>query len=261
MLLKYGSVGQSVKDLQHMLNLYGAQPRLIVDGDFGQNTLDAVKYFQARGTDITGRPLLVDGEVGDKTWEALRNSTGGGGAKPPEPPKNEQGGAVGQRIARIALAEAQKGVREHGKNTGKDVRKYQDSTGLGGTGWAWCAAFVTWCYETAGLVLRSAWGFAGVADLEAWGRKTGKWKPRVAGYTPPTGAIVIFKFSHTGIVISGGKSADITVEGNTSSGNQGSQRDGDGVFQRTRSHSIIKGYVILPEILKEDPGKDKVAAK
>lgn len=260
MLLKYGSTGQSVIDLQNMLNQVGAQPRLTVDGDFGQNTLDAVKYFQARHTDITGKPLLVDGEVGNKTWETLQKASGGSGKAPP-PPKPEVGGAIGKQIVRIALGEAQKGVREHGKNTGKDVRKYQDSTGLGGTGWAWCAAFVTWCYETAGLVLRSAWGFAGVADLESWGRKTGKWKPRVAGYTPPAGAIVIFKFSHTGIVVSGGTKADITVEGNTSSGNQGSQRDGDGVFQRTRSHSIIKGYVILPEILQEDPSRKSAAAK
>ena len=91
-----------------------------------------------------------------------------------------------------------------------------------------------------------------MADLESWGRKTGKWKPRIPGYVAPTGSIVIFKFSHTGIVLSGEKSADITIEGNTSSGNRGSQRDGDGVFQRTRSHSIIKGYVVLPEILREE---------
>jgi hypothetical protein len=76
---------------------------------------------------------------------------------------------------------------------------------------------------------------------------------------PPAGAIVIFNFSHTGIVVSGGRSSDITVEGNTSSGNRGSQRDGDGVFQRTRSHSIIKGYVVLPEILVEQSPSRKAS--
>lgn len=250
MLLKKGAKGPQVVELQNLLNAAGSQPRLIPDGDFGNLTEQSVKYFQGRHNDATGRPLVTDGEVGDRTWWALRNSGGAGGEQ--QPPRPEVGGAVGQRIVRIALGEAQKGVREvGGRNTGPDVRKYQNSTGLGGTGWAWCAAFVTWCYESAGLMLRSAWGFTGVSDLEQWGRRTGKWKPRVAGYVPPAGAIVIFNFSHTGIIVSGGRSSDVTVEGNTSSGNRGSQRDGDGVFQRTRSHSIIKGYVVLPEILVE----------
>jgi peptidoglycan hydrolase-like protein with peptidoglycan-binding domain len=251
MTLIKGSQGPQVVELQNLLNAAGSQPRLIADGDFGSLTDQSLRYFQSRHTDQSGRPLEVDGEVGDRTWWALRSK--GGSGVPASPPKQEVGGSLGKQIARLALGEAQKGVREvGGKNTGPDVRKYQRATGLGGTGWAWCAAFVTWCYESAGLVLRSAWGFSGVADLESWGRKTGKWKPRIPGYVAPTGAIVIFKFSHTAIVISGDKSADITVEGNTSSGNRGSQRDGDGVFQRTRSHSIIKGYVVLPEILKDE---------
>jgi len=127
---------------------------------------------------------------------------------------------------------------------------YQRATGLGGTGWPWCAAFVTWCYESAGLTLNNAAGFASVALMESWARRTGRWHGRVRGYTPPAGSIVIFTFSHTGIIVSGGDTSDITVEGNTSAGNRGSQRNGDGVYQRTRAHSIIKGYVVLDEILR-----------
>jgi peptidoglycan hydrolase-like protein with peptidoglycan-binding domain len=249
MLLKKGSKGPKVVELQNMLNAAGSQPRLVADGDFGNNTLKSVKYFQARHKDQNGSPLTVDGEVGDRTWGALVKANGG---TPPPPPKPEQGGSVGQRICRIALGEASKGVVEvGGDNRGKDVYKYQSSTGLGGTGWPWCAAFVTWCYEQAGLVLNTSAGFASVYLMEQWARKTGRWKPRVSGYVAPAGSILIFTFSHTGIVISGGKSSDATCEGNTSSGNAGSQRNGGGVYRRTRSHSIIKGYVVMKEILKK----------
>lgn len=63
MLMK-GSSGQSVKDLQKLLqagNWYLDR----IDGDFGPKTETAVKLFQkAKG-------LTVDGKVGPKTWTAL----------------------------------------------------------------------------------------------------------------------------------------------------------------------------------------------
>jgi hypothetical protein len=65
------------------------------------------------------------------------------------------------------------------------------------------------------------------------------------------GSIVVFKFAHAGVVISGERTHDTTVEGNTSAGRKGSQRNGNGVFQRTRRHSIIKGYVVLDEIVQQ----------
>ena len=81
------------------------------------------------------------------------------------------------------------------------------------------------------------------------GRTLGYWRPREQDYRPPMGAIVIYTFSHTGIIVSGGEQTDQTVEGNTSSDSRGSQRDGQGVFQRTRSHRMIRGYVVIPDIV------------
>lgn len=57
-LLKRGSSGDSVKDLQRRLNV-------TVDGDFGPQTEAAVKAFQ------TSRGLVADGIVGPYTWKAL----------------------------------------------------------------------------------------------------------------------------------------------------------------------------------------------
>ena len=46
---------------------------------------------------------------------------------------------------------AELGVRElTGNNDGADVEKYLESVGLG-KGYAWCAAFVHWCLEQAGI--------------------------------------------------------------------------------------------------------------
>lgn len=61
--LKRGSKNDTVTILQIKLKSHGA--KIEVDGDFGKNTEDAVKDFQR------SRGLLVDGKVGDATWNAL----------------------------------------------------------------------------------------------------------------------------------------------------------------------------------------------
>lgn len=65
-LLKNGSEGASVKALQTLLILRGYKlPKYGADGDFGSETVAAVKKFQ------TAKKLGVDGVVGAKTWKAL----------------------------------------------------------------------------------------------------------------------------------------------------------------------------------------------
>lgn len=237
--LKLGSHGRHVVDLKRRLADAGLDTP---DGPlFDAETEQAVRDFQASHQDTQGRPLRDDGIVGRETWLAL------GGLPAPAP---EWANGRGYLIAGIALRESLRGVREQGgSNRGSDIEAYQRATALPGTGWKWCAAFVTWCYERGGLLLRDAGGFAAVAALRSWATKAGHWRPREPGYRPPTGAIVIYTFSHTGIVLFGGEQEDYTVEGNTSSGQRGSQRDGDGVFCRSRSHALVRGYVVLPEIL------------
>jgi peptidoglycan hydrolase-like protein with peptidoglycan-binding domain len=237
--LKLGSSGQYVVQLKRRL----ADAGLVTpEGPiFDAATEQAVRDFQASHEDTGGRPLHDDGVVGHETWLAL------GGV--PEPMREWANGR-GYLIAGIALNESLRGVREQGgNNRGADIEAYQRATALSGTGWAWCAAFVTWCYERSGLFLRDAGGFAAVAALRSWATRAGHWRPREPGYRPPTGAIVIYTFSHTGIVLFGGEQEDHTVEGNTSSGARGSQRDGDCVFCRARSHRSIRGYVVLPDIV------------
>lgn len=61
MLLKVGSVGNKVKELQKLLSL-------TTDGVFGIDTLKAVKNFQSKNG------LVSDGVVGSKTWDVLLNT-------------------------------------------------------------------------------------------------------------------------------------------------------------------------------------------
>ena len=65
-LLKKGSAGMSVRVLQTVLKYRGCSlPKYGVDGDFGDETVAAVKQFQKAAK------LTADGVVGTKTWKAL----------------------------------------------------------------------------------------------------------------------------------------------------------------------------------------------
>ncbi len=67
--LEEGSTGEEVKTVQRLLKIMGYKgadgKALGIDGDFGQNTLYAVRSFQKK------KGLSVDGIVGVKTWGQL----------------------------------------------------------------------------------------------------------------------------------------------------------------------------------------------
>ncbi len=68
-VLKHGSKGAAVRDLQRLLNLAGTVPALVVDGIFGHATGGAVQAFQVRAG------LVVDGLAGPQTLAALDQAT------------------------------------------------------------------------------------------------------------------------------------------------------------------------------------------
>lgn len=78
--LRRGSTGPYVVELQKDLMQLGYDVgKTGADGKFGKNTEKAVKAFQSEHKDRDGKPLKVDGIVGEKTWGALDDAVGGNG--------------------------------------------------------------------------------------------------------------------------------------------------------------------------------------
>ena len=66
-MISYGSSGDSVKELQQLLNQQGYA--LDVDGIFGNKTRQAVRSYQKKNG------LRLDGIVGEETWGSLHNKS------------------------------------------------------------------------------------------------------------------------------------------------------------------------------------------
>lgn len=212
-------------------------------GTYGPKTVAAVKQFQALHRDKYGNPLIVDGEVGAITWEALFNV-----------PATEQTHAPNALLAKaIAVAESQVGVMEDppGSNRGTQVNAYLASTNTP-PGNYWCAAFVYWCFKKAAAELgipNPVYKTAGC--LDHWNHTQGLKITTARAVNNPSlivpGSIFIKNhgggFGHTGIVtaISGGFIE--TIEGNS---NPNGSSNGIGVFrlQFRKINSIEKGFII-----------------
>lgn len=121
--------------------------------------------------------------------------------------------ALRQRIVDIAVNEI--GVREvTGNNDGQRVEEYLAYTGLG-KGYAWCAAFVSWCYGQAGLsVPRNTWSPA----LFPMSRRYTGQQVRAGGVRPADlfgiYSLGLSRINHVGIVRKLEDKYILTVEGN-----------------------------------------------
>ncbi len=144
----------------------------------------------------------------------------------------------------VAWADSQVGVREIGKNRGKQVLEYQAVAGLGNRGgFAWCACFVYWCCLKAGIdacCLPRIGKCAAVRNWVSLARKQGK-----VQVNPARGRLFFWLdsrgYGHIGFCLGGSVLGVFrTIEGNTD-GENGS-RDGDGVYKRTRTTWGLRKY-------------------
>lgn len=146
----------------------------------------------------------------------------------------------------LEIARSQIGTVE--SPPGSNRTRYGAAYGLNGV--PWCAQFVWWVFYQAGdstLIPKTAYTPA----LADWFKGRGQW-----GDQPRPGALALFDFlgdgvnriSHVGLVEAvNGDGTVITIEGNTSTGAAGSQRDGGGVWRRTRKAGIVGyGYPAYP---------------
>jgi cell wall-associated NlpC family hydrolase len=116
----------------------------------------------------------------------------------------------------------------------------------------WCAIFVSWCYDQASLVKRvAAQNKKGFASCDAGLKWFVKQNKLIPVGDAQEGDIVFFQFDndaqpdHVGIVVKNMKRIKTlrTIEGNTSSDNNGSQSNGGGVYLKKRSYATVMAVV------------------
>jgi cell wall-associated NlpC family hydrolase len=218
-MLRVGSSGTQVAKLQNELKAAGFNPGPI-DGEFGPRTAAAVKSYQRRNQ------LDVDGIVGPRTWKALSTDqyTAPSGAHGrPQPAPRPVGhvpapapsaGASGKVDAMLNEARSHLGFHEGAGNSNPF------SHALGRPSEAWCADFVSYCAQKAGLHMNTA-SAQGVADAL---KARGTWKGR---NNPQPGDAVTFRWDgshgwadHVGMVekvfTRNGRLYVQTIEGNSS---------------------------------------------
>lgn len=102
----------------------------------------------------------------------------------------------------------------------------------------WCAIFVSWCMAQAGAAsqYRNASVATSLDTARKQGRRTGEFRAGFVACRINSGGD--WGPGHTGIVEAVHSDGTVTtIEGNTSPGDGGSQRDGGGVWRRRRSRS------------------------
>ena len=111
----------------------------------------------------------------------------------------------------------------------------------------WCACFVSWCGEQAGLIESGAMPrFSLCSDGMSWFQSQGKWQ--AAGSTPTAGSLVFFDWGgdgvpdHVAIVEKCENGIVYTVEGNTSTRVNGESVRGVWQHQYPVSDQSILGY-------------------
>lgn len=120
-LLKKGSTGEAVRQLQQALKDLGYDPG-DVDGQFGSKTESAVKAFQG------DRQLTVDGIVGEITWLNIDEAD----TSNPLLRKGSTGNPVRRAQKRLTLAGYDTGGVDgsFGAKTEAAVKRFQGDQGL-----------------------------------------------------------------------------------------------------------------------------------
>ena len=215
------------------------------------NTLDpaTAAFADAVASLQSAKSVPADGKLGPGTLAAIKAPAAAAPAAPAAPINITEAALA---LIATATAEANKGVREVGKNAGPDVEKYLHCLGMT-KGSPWCAAFVSWCVMTSrGLAKPPKWCSGSAVSLfQMSGKNAVKVTPVDADFKSkvkpgyiwsraqdPAAAAAARKGSwcqgHTGIVVAVDATGFHTIEGNT---NAAGSREGDGVYRKLHKWS------------------------
>jgi len=235
--IKINSEGPEVLKLTKLLkqiNLWPDKPT----SKFNSDVRQAVKVFQSRMFDSRGRPLEPDGVVGPLTWWALETKDA---SKVFEDMHLESfydmpqcTDRIGVHALRFAIGEMKKGAGEEGgNNMGPFVAKYHkmSTDKLSQVKYAWCAAFVSYCFSKAAADQNRTMPFkytGGAQNILNQARANNKYifkpsdtKDAASGHdVPEPGDVVVWKRGsqawqgHVGIVHSVKDGILFVIEGN-----------------------------------------------
>ena len=222
-ILKKGDTNEYVGIAQGQLASQGFYSGR-VDNIFGQNTENAVSYYQQTHLNSAKKALAVTGVVDKPTWWALFNPH----AVEKKPSKSSgnlipSGLSVNrQKILETAEKEFRKPVKEtpDGSNWGPDVKKYLQFCGIGPN--PWCLAFCQWVTNTALGFLPWKTKGAHVATFYNSCKKLGMAHSVSSGYKPKPGDLYIIVHNdntgHVGIIarVGVGSTQLNVIEGNSS---------------------------------------------
>ena len=128
----------------------------------------------------------------------------------------------------------QVGVKEESRNRGKWIDRFITWVKLNPLGrFAWCAAAVSAWSDLAEANYGPKTGRAAVRNWAKWAKEDNR-----LGFRPQRGDLFYWLNAdgtgHMGIITDATPEFIDSIEANTSSGKKGSQRDGDGLYRRTR---------------------------
>ena len=108
-------------------------------------------------------------------------------------------------------------------------------------GYAWCAAFVTWCLRQGGVPANVAVSEISCQRMTDWYRSNSNYYRRTDGYRPIPGDIVMFRYgsggaNHVGLVVGVENGRVYTIEGNTT--------DMVGLRSYSLQNTAILGYCV-----------------
>lgn len=136
----------------------------------------------------------------------------------------------------LDIARQYVGITEVTRNSSPDIDRMLRFVNLR-PGDPYCAAFVSYVIHNAGVIFPTV--RSGLASNFITVRSIRASEVLIGIRDVPPGSIAIWRrgntiFGHAGFVTSWNLESGSTIEANTSSGNTGSQSDGDGIYVRTR---------------------------
>ncbi len=239
--IRRGAPAKRARFVQEWLSLHGV--RVSIDDDFGGVTEAAVKTFQSgAGLPQTG---VVDRLTFDRLVAPMLAALRPIAAPPP--------GALGSTLGQMTVAYAKQHLAQHprevgGENMGPWVRLYMD--GNQGKAWLWCSGFATFVQRQAAQTLGTKVPIARTFSCDEAAAGAKKKGCFIAGcpdfkQITPGSLFLVQKtasdWQHVGIVVSAGRDAFHTIEGNT---NDDGSREGFEVCARVRGYDK-KDFVLV----------------